>query len=102
MLAERSGPNTQKGHFFEANGIDDRGKKRSVLLAVIGPPTYKLLHNLVSPAKPGDKLYEELVVVMTEHHNPGLSEIVQRYKFHTRFSQQGESVGRILQVSGRP
>jgi len=83
-------------HFFEANGINDGDRKRSVLLAVIGPPAYKLLCNLVSPAKPGDKSYEELVHVMTEHHNPTPSEIVQRYKFHSRFRQQGESVAMFV------
>ena len=31
------------GHFFDANGITDEGKQRSVLLSVVGPDTYKLL-----------------------------------------------------------
>ena len=84
------------GHFFEANVIDDGDKKRSVFLAVIGPVAYKLLRNLVSPAKPGDKSYEELVRVMTEHHNLAPSEIVQRFKFHSRFHQQGESVATFV------
>ena len=84
------------GHFFEANGINDRDRKRSVFLAVIDQPACKLLCKLVSPAKPGDKLYEELVHVMTEHHNPTPLEIVQRYKFHSRFRQQGESVATFV------
>ena len=85
-------------HFFEANGINDGDRKRSVFLAVIGLPAYKLRRNLVSPAKPaaGDKSYEELVRVMAEHHNPTPSEIVQRYKFHSRFRQQGESVAMFV------
>ena len=47
---------------------------------MIGPKAYKLLGSLIV----GDKTYEELVKVMTQHHNPPPSEIVQRYKFHTR------------------
>ena len=43
------------GHFFTANDIKTAEKKRAVFLAVIGPVTYRLLHNLISPAKPGDK-----------------------------------------------
>ena len=56
-------------------------KKRSILLSVMGPSAYKLLRSLVSPDKPGEKSYEELVTAMKLHHNPVPSEIVQRYKF---------------------
>ena len=48
-------------HFFAANGIDNADKKKSTFLAVIGPATYSLVRNLVSPDKPGDKSYDELV-----------------------------------------
>ena len=41
-------------HFFEANDITDDGKKRAILLSVIGSSKYALLRNLVSPAKPGE------------------------------------------------
>ena len=41
------------GHFFEANGIEDEGKKRSIFRTVVGPTVFKLIRNLVSPAKPG-------------------------------------------------
>ena len=40
-------------HFFAANGINDAYKKKSTFLAVIGPTTYTLVRNLVSPEKPG-------------------------------------------------
>ena len=42
-------------HFFTANDIDSAEKKRAVFLAVVGPATYRLLYNLISPDKPGDK-----------------------------------------------
>ena len=71
------------GHFLTANGITDGDKKRAVFLSVICPKAYKLLGNLIAPAKPGEKWYEELVEVMMQHHNPPPSEIVQKYKFHT-------------------
>ena len=47
-------------HFFSANGIEDE-KKKDIFLAVIGPQTYKLLKSLVTPAKPGEKEYNQLV-----------------------------------------
>ena len=80
------------GHFFIANGIDSAEKKRAVFLSVIGPSTYKVLHNLVSPVKPGEKTFDELVEALSKHYNPAPSEIVQRCKFHSRLRKPGESV----------
>ena len=62
-----------------------------MFLSVIGPTTYKLLASLIAPDKLGNKEYKKLVKVLKEHHNPTLSEIVQRCKFHTRIRQTGES-----------
>ena len=84
------------GHFLDANGIEDATKKRSVFLSVIGPTTYKVLASLIAPEKPGDKDYEELVKVLKEHHNCTLSDIVQRYKFHTRTRQPSESTTQFV------
>lgn len=72
------------GHFLDANGITDEEKKGSVFLTVVGPAAYRLLVSLIAPAKPGEKGYDNLVKTLTEHYDPALSEIVQRYKFHTR------------------
>ena len=65
-------------HFFAANGIDDADRKKSTFLAVIGLTTYTLLRNLVSPSKPGDKSYDQLVLVLKDHFNPTPSATVQR------------------------
>ena len=78
--------------FFQANDIDDTEKKRAVLLSVVGPATYKLLRSLLAPAKPGDKNYGELVVTLSVHYSPPPSKIIQRFKFHSRFHNAGESV----------
>ena len=83
-------------HFFAANDITDAGKKKSVFLAVIGPTTYSLLRNLVSPSKPGDKTFEELAKALQEHYNPTPSETVQRSKFHSRVRRQGESIAEFV------
>ena len=48
-------------HFFVANGIVGAEKKRSVFLSVIGSSTYKTLRNLLSPSKPGEQSYADLV-----------------------------------------
>ncbi len=83
-------------HFFAANGIDDADRKKSAFLAGIGPTTYTLVRNLVSPAKPGDKSYVELVALLMDHFNPTPSETVQRFKFHSRFRKPGESIATFV------
>ena len=70
-------------HFFVANDITDEGKKRAVLLSVVGSSTYALLRNLVQPAKPGEKTYAELVSTLKDHYNPTPSETVQRSRFNS-------------------
>ncbi len=79
------------GHFPTANGIAEEARKKAVFLSVLGPKTYKLLGSLVSPTKPGEKTFAELVAVLTQHYSP-TSVTVQRYKFHSRFRQPGESI----------
>ena len=79
-------------HFFSANGITDAAKKRSVFLTVIGAKAYKQLRSLISPAKPGETNYEDLIAAMKKHFTPAPSEIMQRFKFNSRFRRPGESV----------
>ncbi|XP_042372461.1 uncharacterized protein K02A2.6-like [Plectropomus leopardus] len=84
------------GHFFNANGITEEAKKRSILLSACGAKTYKLIRNLATPRKPGDIPYEELVALVANHHNPKPSVIVQRFKFHSHFRKQGQSVANFV------
>ena len=78
--------------FLIANKVTDDALKRATLLSVIGPRTFKLLRNLITPAKPGDKTYAELVEVLTDHFSPKQSEIVQRSKFYSRSRKPGENI----------
>ncbi|KAJ8041485.1 hypothetical protein HOLleu_12313 [Holothuria leucospilota] len=75
-----------------ANDITEETKSRENSNSLIGADAYKLLRNLVSPGKPGNKTYKDLVEIMGNHQNPTPSEIVQRCKFNSRFRKQGESV----------
>ena len=83
-------------HFFTANGITEAGKKRAVLLTVMGAATYKVLRNILLPAKPGEKTYAELVEALSKHYRPTPSEIVERYKFHSRVRKAGESIANYV------
>ena len=83
-------------HYLQANGIREEKKKCSVFLAVIGASAYKLVRSLVAPEKPGEKTFKELTEIMATHYNPVPSEIVQRYKFHTRVRQPSETVSAFV------
>ena len=84
------------GHFFEANRIEDEGKKTSIFLTMVGPTVFKLIPNLASPVKPGDKSYGDSVKLLTEHYRPTPSETFQRFKFHSRSNKPGESVANFV------
>ena len=84
------------GHFFAANGITDVNKQRSILLSEVGPTTYALISSLVSPEKPGSKSFTDLVELLKKHFNPDPSEIVERYKFHTRVHLPNETVSQFV------
>ena len=50
----------------------------------------------MSPDKPGDKTYSELVSALSKHYKPAPSEIVERFKFHSRSRKPGESVATFV------
>lgn len=78
--------------FFIANAITDGDRQRAIFLTVIGPSTYALLRNLLSPAAPMEKALAELIKILDDHFDPVPSEIVERFKFNTRVRCAGESV----------
>ena len=78
--------------FLEVNGVTNASKKRATFLSVVEPMTFQLLRSLIAPANPSDKTFEELTEVLKTHFNPEPSEIVERYKFHTRIRRLGESI----------
>ena len=82
--------------FFEANDVTAHGKQRAILLSVCGADTYKLISSLVSPNKPGDKTFDELISLTKNNFNPEPSVIVERYKFNFHVRQQGQSVAVFL------
>lgn len=78
--------------YFIANGIDAEAKKVAVLLTMVGAKAYSLMSNLVAPAKPSTKAYDELVAAMKAHLKPKPLTIAERFKFHNRNQREGESV----------
>ena len=83
-------------YYFQANGITDESKKKSIFLVIIGLSSLKLLRNLVALTKPHDKTLQELITVFKQHYNPTPSVIVQRFKFHTRSRKPSESIATLI------
>ena len=82
--------------FFIANKITEAEQKVAVLLTVIGPKAYSLLQNLLTPAKPADKDFDEIVQVLQNHLSPKPLIIAERFKFHCRNQGENESVAQYL------
>ena len=64
----------------------------STLLSAIGKKTFAVLRDLVSPDNPKDKTLDQLVEVLKQHYEPATLVIVERFTFHRRCQQPGESV----------
>ena len=82
--------------YFVANGIQEDAKKVAVLLCVMGEKSYELVHNLLAPAKPSSKKYQEIVDALTEHLQPKTLIIAERFKFHKRNQASTETVSQYL------
>ena len=82
--------------YFAANEITDNGKKRAILLSACGAATYRLIRTLVSPSKPGEKSFTEIVKLVSDHHNPKPSAIMQRFKFNCLIRGSNESVAEYV------
>ena len=82
--------------YFIANGIDSAEKKRGILLTVVGSETYSLIRNLLTPVKPSEKTFAEIVEILKTHLNPKPIVIAERYKFYQRTQHVGESLNCFL------
>ena len=77
--------------YFTANDMNAAAKK-CTLLNMVGASTYQLIKNLVTPAKPTEKAFDDLVRLVQDHYQPNRSVIVQRFKFNSQSRLPGESV----------
>ena len=83
-------------HFLLANGITDDSKRLHLLLALIGNATLKLLADLVAPQKPGELSYNKICEQLEKHFSPKPVKIAERFRFHNRRQQSGETVADYL------
>ena len=78
--------------FLRANKIADDDKVPA-FLTVIGGRAYTLLCDLLSPTKPEDTAYADLVSTL---HDPKPLVIAERFHFHNRNQASGESITEFL------
>uniref|UniRef100_A0AAQ4QCI8 CCHC-type domain-containing protein n=1 Tax=Gasterosteus aculeatus aculeatus TaxID=481459 RepID=A0AAQ4QCI8_GASAC len=67
-------------------------------LTVMGGKTFNLLRSLVTPEKPGDRSYEEIVGTLKAHYSPKPLIIAERFRFHKRNQEEGESISQFVAV----
>ena len=68
---------------FTASDIRTAEKKCAILLSVCGVATYQVVRNLMTPGKPTDHTFEELVQLMQAHRKPPPLVTIQRFTFNT-------------------
>lgn len=78
--------------YFAANKITDAGQKRAIFLSACGGKTYAIQRDLCQPGKPGDISLTDLQMLLSSHFAPKRSIIVERFKFHSKVRQLGQSV----------
>ncbi|XP_043192222.1 uncharacterized protein K02A2.6-like isoform X1 [Amphibalanus amphitrite] len=78
--------------FLESNGITSDSRKRATFLTVCGKQTYSLVRSLVSPSKPGEVSFKDLLEKIKEHQDPKPSVLVSRFKFGTCNRRPGQAV----------
>ncbi|KRY55859.1 Uncharacterized protein T03_10050 [Trichinella britovi] len=82
--------------YLEANKVSSDADKRAVLLSSCGSALFKLVESLLSPAKPVERSFDEIISVLNDHFAPQPSEIVNRHIFYQRKQQPGETVAEFI------
>ena len=81
--------------FFAANDVSTEGKKRAILLSVVGAKHYAVLKRLAEN-KPEEKTFEELCILMERHIRPTTNVIHERFLFNTRDKKEDESISEYV------
>ncbi|XP_075750793.1 uncharacterized protein LOC142817623 [Rhipicephalus microplus] len=80
------------GHYCKVAGVQDEELKKSAFISAIGKKAYKTLKDLLLPAKPEEKTFEDLVKVLSGHYEPSSQVIAERFKANRRYQGEAESV----------
>ncbi|XP_055713605.1 uncharacterized protein LOC129807997 [Phlebotomus papatasi] len=78
-------------HLISGSGIED-SRKLSIAITLMGPTCYSKLVSLLSPEKPEDKSYDEVMTILEKHFKETNNVISDRCTFNMRFRHDGESI----------
>ena len=82
--------------YFITNDVTTGAKKRAILLSICRTSTYKLIRSLVSPQKPSEVAYDELIQKVLDYYKPRRSVTFERFKFNTRYRHSDESITKFI------
>ena len=77
-------------NYFEANGVAEDKKKRSILLNALDEEAYRLNFSHFSPATPEEKTYVEVVEALDNHFKRGRCPFAERFKFYEATKRKSE------------
>ena len=83
--------------YMDANNIPE-AKRAATFLSALGKNTFKVLHNLVLPAKLQDQSLGDIVKVLSEHYEPKPLVISERFNFNRRQQEPNETVADYVAV----
>ena len=63
---------------------------------MVGSSTYQVLRDLLAPDIPASRNFEELLKVLKGHYKPARLVIAERFNFHRRPQQPGESAAQCM------
>ena len=77
--------------YFAATDTPDE-KKVSTMITLLPSKIYALLKDIISPDKPKDKTFDELVAGLKKQLDPPPLTIAERFRFHRRHQHEGENI----------
>ena len=80
--------------FFEVNNVLEAKKVPTIL--TMGNKMYALLRSTVSPRRPKELSYAEIVDTLDKHLDPKPIAIAEHFKFHEVEQQESESIRAFL------
>ena len=83
--------------YLLVNDVSDKKKQVAFFpITVVGSSTYQVLRDLLAPDTPASRTLEELLEVLNRHYKPARLVIAERFNFHRRHQQPGESAAQYM------
>lgn len=81
--------------FFIVNEVPEN-RKVAMFITLIGPESYGILKDLISPESPANQTYARLVETLTKHYSPTKLVIAERYVFYKCLQKPEQSLREFI------